>query len=53
MNFSPKSAGVPDTPAMTAADLSLEYRLALADSIVVTSDADFERLPRVTFLKKQ
>jgi toxin FitB len=49
--------------ALYAADLALEHRLALADSIVyatsrvhdaelITSDADFERLPGVRYLKK-
>ena len=49
--------------ALAAADLGLEHHLAMADSIVyatalahqaelVTSDADFEGLPRVRYLKK-
>lgn len=49
--------------ALAAADLSLEYRLAMADAIVyatalaygarlVTSDADFARLAGVTYLRK-
>ncbi len=53
-----------ETLAMTAADLSIEHRLAMADAIVyatallngaeiVTSDSDFARLPHVTFLKKR
>ncbi|MCP4662434.1 MAG: type II toxin-antitoxin system VapC family toxin, partial [bacterium] len=47
----------------TAADLSLEFRLAMADAIVyatarsyqvelVTSDADFVDLPEVTYIPK-
>ena len=49
--------------ALTAADVSIEYRLARADAVVfatalvqkaelITSDADFERLPGVTYLRK-
>jgi toxin FitB len=49
--------------ALTAADLSLERRLAMADALVyatavlhdaelITSDADFAALPGVTFLGK-
>ncbi len=52
-----------DTIALTAADLSLAHRLAMADAIVyataltqgtklVTSDADLASLPGVVFLKK-
>jgi predicted nucleic acid-binding protein len=52
-----------DSLALTAADLSLEFRLAMADSIVyataraedaelVTSDSDLKDLPGVTFLPK-
>jgi len=48
--------------ALEAADIALEYGLAMADSIVfatasrhgaeiVTSDADFEGLPRVTLIR--
>jgi predicted nucleic acid-binding protein len=50
--------------SLAAADVSLEFRLAMADSIVyataraenaelVTSDADLRNLPGVTFLPKQ
>ncbi|HET7436765.1 MAG TPA: type II toxin-antitoxin system VapC family toxin [Thermoanaerobaculia bacterium] len=50
--------------ALTAADLSLEHRLAMADAIVlatarkyraelVTSDQDFEALDGVTYLPKK
>jgi toxin FitB len=49
--------------ALTAADLSLEYRLAMADALIlatarlyraelVTSDADFELISGVTYLPK-
>lgn len=52
-----------DSLALVAADVSLEFRLAMADSIVyatartegaelVTSDADLRGLPGVTFLPK-
>lgn len=52
-----------DSLALTAADVSLEFRLAMADSIVyataraedaelVTSDGDLQGLPGVTFLPK-
>ena len=52
-----------DTIALTAADVSLAYRVAMADAIVyatsltekaklVTSDADLASLPGVTYLKK-
>ena len=52
-----------DVIALTAADVSLAYRLAMADAIVyataltegvklVTSDADLAGLPGVTYLKK-
>ena len=52
-----------DSLALYAADLSLEYHLALADSIVyatalshrsllITSDADFKGLPHVTYFPK-
>lgn len=56
---------VPITPevALTAADLSLEHGLAMADLIIlataslyraelVTSDRDFEAIPGVTYLPK-
>jgi len=50
--------------ALTAADLSLEYSLAMADAIIlatarthhaelVTSDRDFELVPGVVYLPKQ
>ena len=53
-----------DSLALTAADVSLEFRLAMADSIVyatalsekariVTSDKDLGALPGVTFLPKR
>ena len=52
-----------DSVALAAADASLEFRLAMADSIVyataraenaelVTSDADLRGLPGVTYLPK-
>ena len=52
-----------DTIALTAADISLSYQLAMADAIVyatalteraklVTSDVDLASLPDVTYLKK-
>ncbi len=52
-----------DTIALTAADISLEHHLAMADAIVyatalsegvtlVTSDADLNSLPGVIYLKK-
>ena len=52
-----------DAIALTAADVGLTHRLAMADSIVyatalaegatlVTSDADLAELPSVTYLKK-
>lgn len=52
-----------DSLALAAADVSVEFRLAMADSIVyataraenaevVTSDADLRRLPGVIFLPK-
>ncbi|MBI5507419.1 MAG: type II toxin-antitoxin system VapC family toxin [Deltaproteobacteria bacterium] len=52
-----------DSIALTAADLGLEHKLAMADSIVyataqslgaelVTSDADFSGLSGVTYLSK-
>lgn len=52
-----------DTIALTAADVSLTYQIAMADAIVyatavteraklVTSDADLASLPGVTYLKK-
>jgi predicted nucleic acid-binding protein len=57
---------VPLTPvlALEAADLGLEHRLAMADSLVyatavhhraelITSDADFEKLPGVVYLAKR
>lgn len=51
-----------DTLALEAADISLEHRLAMADSIIfataarhaaeiVTGDADFEGLPGVTLIR--
>ncbi len=50
--------------ALAAADISLEYRLAMADSIVyatalshraqlISSDADFARLSNVTYLARE
>jgi predicted nucleic acid-binding protein len=53
-----------DSLALAAADVSLEFRLAMADSIVyatarvedaelVTSDSDLGGLPGVTFLPKR
>jgi predicted nucleic acid-binding protein len=50
--------------ALNAADLSLEYGLAMADAIVlatarrygaelITSDRDFEAIPQVTYLPKK
>lgn len=52
-----------DSIALTAADLSLVYHLAMADAIVyatalaehttlVTSDADLQHLPDVRYLRK-
>ena len=52
-----------DSLALAAADVSLEFRLAMADSIVyataraedaelVTSDSDLRNLPGVTFLPR-
>lgn len=52
-----------DSVALTAADLSLVYHLAMADAIVyatalaehttlVTSDADLQHLPEVRYLQK-
>ncbi len=52
-----------DAIALTAADMSLAHRLAMADAIVyatavsesaklVTSDADLASLPQVTYLEK-
>lgn len=52
-----------DTLALTAADMSLKYGLAMADAIIyatalaenaklITSDYDLASLPGVTFLKK-
>ena len=49
--------------ALTAADLSLDHRLSLADSVVyatarvheaelITGDADFEGLPSVVYVAK-
>ncbi|MEM6273676.1 MAG: type II toxin-antitoxin system VapC family toxin [Myxococcota bacterium] len=51
------------TTALAAADIGLEHRLAMADSVVyatalahhaelVTSDSDFEGLPSVRYLPK-
>jgi predicted nucleic acid-binding protein len=56
-------ASLTTTIALTAADLSLEHGLAMADamiyatavlhhSMVITSDSDFEFLPGVTYLEK-
>ena len=56
-------APVTDVIALTAADASLAYRLAMADAIVyataltegaklITSDADLAPLPGVRYLKK-
>ncbi len=53
-----------DTLALEAADVSLEHGLPMADSIVyatalangaelVTSDADFAKLPGVTFIRRE
>jgi len=50
--------------ALTAADLSLEHGLAMADSLIlatarlfhaelITSDADFDGIPDVTYLTKK
>ncbi|HVT05659.1 MAG TPA: type II toxin-antitoxin system VapC family toxin [Thermoanaerobaculia bacterium] len=50
--------------ALVAADLSIEYKLAMADSIVlatarlhdaevITSDADFSNIPGVIYLPKR
>ena len=50
--------------ALTAADLSLEHGLAMADSLIlataslygaelITSDRDFESIPGVTYLPKR
>lgn len=60
-----KSHVIPLTEAiaLTAADVSLKYGVAMADAVVfatsiteaarlVTSDADLSRLPGVTYLKK-
>jgi len=52
-----------DTVALTAADVSLTYQLAMADAIVyakalteraklITSDADFVSFPGVVYVKK-
>ena len=52
-----------DELSLIAADLSLAYKLAMADSIVlatallyeaevITSDADFEGVPGVTYIPK-
>lgn len=52
-----------DTIALTAADVSVAHRVAMADAIIyatalaegaklVTSDADLAALPGVTYLKK-
>ena len=54
---------IDDVLALTAADISLEHGLAMADSIVyatalihratlVTSDSDLSKLPHVTYLEK-
>lgn len=53
-----------DSLALYAADVALEHRLALADSVVyatalahhaklITSDADFKNLPKVTYIPKR
>lgn len=53
-----------DTLALEAADVSLEHRLPMADSIVyatalannaelVTSDSDFAKLPGVTYIRRE
>ena len=58
-----KVVNLDDSLALLAADLSLEYHLAMADSIVyatalshhaklITSDADFKELPGVVYFKK-
>jgi predicted nucleic acid-binding protein len=50
-----------DELSLIAADLSLEHKLPMADSIIlatareaeiITSDADFEGVPGVTFIPK-
>lgn len=52
-----------DTLAMSAADISLKYKLPMADAIIyatalqenaklITSDAHFSRLDNIVFLKK-
>ena len=57
-NLIPLSAAI----AYRAADVSLEYKLALADSVIyatadiqgarlITSDADFKNLPKVLYLE--
>ncbi len=56
-------APLTSTIALTAADLSIEHRIAMADALVyasaraygaqlVTSDSDFASLPGVTYLEK-
>ena len=56
-------APVNEELALTAADLSLEHGLAMADALIlataklyraelITSDGDFERVPGVTYLPK-
>lgn len=58
-----KTVPLDDSLALFAADLSLEHRLAMADSIVyaaalsqkaklVTSDSDFKELPNVIYFPK-
>lgn len=60
---SPKTIPLTDSIAMHAADLSLEHKLALADSIVyataltyraklITMDQDFRGLPNVSVIDK-
>ena len=57
-------APLTETIALAAADISLEHRLAMADSIVyatalshraqlISSDADFAQLPNVTYLSRE
>ena len=63
MEYMQKTNLVQLTPeiALNAADISLEYKMPMADSIIyatslfyqaklVTSDSDFEKLPGVTFI---
>jgi predicted nucleic acid-binding protein len=57
-------APLTDELALIAADLSILYKLAMADAIVlataeahdadvITSDADFENVPRVVYIPKR